>query len=202
MTLIIMELNEKDCTELIKLARKAIEYYNLTGRFYSERCKEKKFMEKRGVFVTLHRYPDNELRGCIGLPYPELPLFNAIIEAAVGASRDPRFLPVSNDELQKCTVEISVLTEPKKIENKSAKKEVVVGKHGLIVKRGYHSGLLLPQVATEYNWNNETFLEQTCLKAGLPKNFWRLPDTEIFVFEAFVFREETPNGKVVISMRN
>ncbi|MEM4598702.1 MAG: AmmeMemoRadiSam system protein A [Candidatus Diapherotrites archaeon] len=195
-----MALSEKECEKLINIARKAIEYYNLTGRIYSANAKEKNLLEKKGVFVTLYRYPENELRGCIGIPYAEMPLVKAVAEAAVGSANDPRFLPVSNEELQKCVVEISVLSEPEKIENKNATKKIVVGKHGLIIKRAHHSGLLLPQVATEYGWNSEAFLEQTCLKAGLQKNFWRLPDTEIFVFEAFVFREETPQGKIKIEI--
>ncbi|MCX8189803.1 MAG: TIGR00296 family protein [Candidatus Diapherotrites archaeon] len=197
-----MELSEKECEELIIMARKAIEYYNLTGRIYSANIKEKGLMQKKGVFVTLHTYPENELRGCIGIPYPEMPLIKAVIEAAVGSSRDPRFLPVYDEELKKCIVEISVLSKPEKIDNKMAPKIVVVGKHGVIIRRSYHSGLLLPQVAIEYGWNSETFLEQACLKAGLQKNFWRMPDTEIFIFEAFVFKEEKPCGKVLVQKLN
>ncbi|MCD6478701.1 MAG: TIGR00296 family protein [Candidatus Diapherotrites archaeon] len=186
----------RDAKEFIRLARKAIEYYNLTGVRYSEGAPKQKYRERRGVFVTLHSYPSGELRGCIGIPYPEMELWNAIIEAAIGASRDPRFRPLSNDELEKCTVEISVLTKPERIEKKDILKKIIVGKHGLIVKRGFNSGLLLPQVATEYKWDSETFLEQTCVKAGLPREAWKLRGTEIYTFSAQVFKEEKPHGAV------
>jgi len=190
------EFNENDAKEFVRLARKAIEYFNLTARPYSEKAPKEEYLKKRGVFVTLHKYPSDELRGCIGIPYPEMPLWNAIIEAAIGASRDPRFLPVSNKELDNCTVEISILSNPERIENKDAAKKILIGKHGLIIKRGFHSGLLLPQVATEYKWNAETFLENACIKAELPKNFWKMRDTEIYTFTALVFREDKPKGNV------
>jgi hypothetical protein len=186
----------KDAKEFIRLARKAIKYYNLTGMRYSEEAPKREYREKRGVFVTLHSFPDGELRGCIGIPYPEMELWNAIIEAAIGASRDPRFKPLDNDELEKSIVEISVLTKPEKIAKKDVLKNIVIGKHGLIVKRGFYSGLLLPQVATEYKWDSETFLEQTCVKAGLPREAWKLRDTEIYTFSAQVFKEEKPRGAV------
>jgi len=187
---------EKDAEKFVKLARKAIKYYNLAGIPYSEDIPKKEYREKRGVFVTVYKLK-GELRGCIGLPYPERPLWHAIIEAATGASRDPRFMPLSNEELENCIVEVSVLTKPEKIENKDAPKKIVIGKHGLIVKNGFQSGLLLPQVATEYGWDSTTFLEQTCIKAGLPRNAWKLRGTEIYTFGAQVFKEEHPNGKVI-----
>lgn len=143
--------------------------------------------EKRGAFVTLEK--NHELRGCIGYILPLYPLYETVIEMAQAAAlRDPRFEPVSPRELKDITVEISVLTVPYKI---SRVEEIEVGKHGLIIKKGYHQGLLLPQVATDYGWDRETFLEHTCLKAGLPRNAWRDKDTEIQVFSAQVFSRET-----------
>ena len=100
---------------------------------------------------------------------------------------DPRFPPVFKDELKHLKLEISVLTLPEKITDV---KKIEVGKHGLIIKRGYSQGLLLPQVAAEYHWDRTTFLEQTCRKAGLNENVWKEPGTEIYIFSAEVFGED------------
>ncbi len=146
-----------------------------------------KFKVKRGAFVTLEK--NGELRGCIGYILPILPLYQTVIEMAHSAAlRDPRFSPVSPGELKNITVEISVLTVPETITDPSL---IEVGKHGIIMKRGYAQGLLLPQVATDYGWDRETFLEHTCLKAGLPRNAWQDKNTEIQIFSAQVFNRET-----------
>jgi AmmeMemoRadiSam system protein B/AmmeMemoRadiSam system protein A len=143
--------------------------------------------EKRGAFVTLEK--NHELRGCIGYILPIYPLYQTVIEVAQSAAlRDPRFEPVSPRELKDITVEISVLTVPEKI---SYPEQIEVGKHGIIIKRGFNQGLLLPQVATDYGWDRETFLEHTCLKAGLPRDAWKDKTTEIQIFSAQVFSRET-----------
>lgn len=185
-----------DAKRFIKLARKAIEYFNLTGRLYSEKVPKEAYMEKRGVFVTLHSFPSEELRGCIGVPYPIMPLWRAIVEAATGACRDPRFKPVGNDEMKNVIVELSIMTKPEKVDKENIEKEIEIGKHGLIVKKDFNSGLLLPQVPVEYRWDLETFLDQTCLKAGLFPKAWKAAGTELYKFSAQIFKEETPNGKV------
>jgi len=142
---------------------------------------------KRGAFVTLEKH--HELRGCIGYILPIYPLYKTVIEMAKAAALDdPRFPPVSPSELKDITVEISVLTVPQKISDPS---EIEVGKHGIIIKRGFNQGLLLPQVATDYGWDRETFLEHTCLKAGLPRDAWQDKNTEIQIFSAQVFNRET-----------
>ncbi|MCD6247204.1 MAG: TIGR00296 family protein [Candidatus Diapherotrites archaeon] len=186
-----------DAKRFIRLARKAIEYFNLTGMPYSEKVPKEEYMEKRGVFVTLHSFPNEELRGCIGVPYPIMPLWKAIIEAAMGACRDPRFKAVSNEEMENIIVEISIMTKPEKVDKDNIEKEIEIGKHGLIIKKGSNSGLLLPQVPVEYNWSLETFLEQTCLKAGLFPKAWKANETEVYRFGAQIFKEEKPNGKVI-----
>jgi len=146
-----------------------------------------KFKVKRGAFVTLEK--NGELRGCIGYILPILPLYQTVIEMAQSAAlHDPRFSPVTPNELKNITVEISVLTVPETITDPSV---IEVGKHGIIMKRGYAQGLLLPQVATDYGWDRETFLEHTCLKAGLPRNAWQDKNTEIQIFSAQVFNRET-----------
>jgi AmmeMemoRadiSam system protein A len=143
-----------------------------------------KLLEPRGVFVTLTK--DGDLRGCIGFIEPVAPLGQAVIRAAVyAATEDPRFPPVRSAELKDLKFEISVLTPVREI---SDPREIVVGKHGLVVSRGEHRGLLLPQVPVENKWDRKTFLEQASLKAGLPRDAWRL-GAKLYVFEAIVFRE-------------
>jgi AmmeMemoRadiSam system protein A len=147
------------------------------------------FQEKRGVFVTLHK--NEELRGCIGLiELPDVGLDQAIQQMAVSAGlNDYRFPPVTKDELDKIKFEISVLSVPKKIENIN---QIELGKHGVIIKKGIHQGVFLPQVVSETGWNKEEFLSELCeQKAGLDKNCWQdLTQVEIYVFEAEVFGEK------------
>jgi AmmeMemoRadiSam system protein A len=144
--------------------------------------KSANLLQKCGAFVTLKK--QGELRGCIGFIEPVLPLHQAVTQASIyAACRDARFLPVTSDELDDLKVEISVLTPLRKIFNPNI---VTAGKHGLVIAKDGKRGLLLPQVAIENNWTRETFLERTCLKAGLPKNAWR-SGAEIYVFEAIVF---------------
>jgi uncharacterized protein len=150
------------------------------------------FSEKRGVFVTLSEH--KELRGCIGLPYPVMPLGDAIDHAATAAAlEDPRFPPVRKDELGQINVEVTVMTMPVPLEGEPSKRpgQVQVGKHGLIVRGMGTSGLLLPQVATEYGWDATTFLSHTCMKAGLPDRCWTYPSVEILTFEGQIFSEKT-----------
>jgi hypothetical protein len=151
------------------------------------------FSEKRGVFVTLTE--GGELRGCIGLPYPVMPLAGAIQEAAASAAlQDPRFPPVEPDELPGIHVEVTVLSVPAPLIGPPEEREscVRVGVHGLIVQGLGRSGLLLPQVATEYSWTACDFLDHTCLKAGLPPGSWRSPRTEVLTFEGQIFHEQEP----------
>ena len=159
------------------------------------------FERKSGVFVTLSTHPGDELRGCIGYPEPLAPLMRALTESAISAaSRDPRFPPVRVDELDRITVEVSLLTPPEEIvteEPSSLPKQVSVGEDGLIVERGGSKGLLLPQVPVEWNWDPEEFLCQTCMKAGVGPDAWLMPDTRILRFRAEVFSETEPRGKIV-----
>ncbi|MCG7854414.1 MAG: TIGR00296 family protein, partial [Methanoregulaceae archaeon] len=126
------------------------------------------FQKKRGVFVTLTR--DGELRGCIGFPYPILPLTEALSDAAISAAtRDPRFPPVRAPELPLLRIEVTILTvpEPLTAAPEARPAAVEVGKHGLIVQGYGRSGLLLPQVPVEWGWDSTEFLDHTCMKAGL-----------------------------------
>jgi hypothetical protein len=160
----------------------------------------REFKENRGCFVTINTYPDHELRGCIGYPEPVLPLYNALIESAISACNDPRFPPLEKEELDKIVVEVSVLTKPELIKVKEPKeypKTIRIGRDGLIIERGFRSGLLLPQVATENNLDAKDFLLHLCLKAGLPYTAWLDPDTKIYRFSAEIFCEEKPRGNIV-----
>jgi hypothetical protein len=148
------------------------------------------FNEKRGVFVTLTE--DGELRGCIGYPYPVLPLGEALHDAAVSAAvRDPRFMPVREDELAAIEFEVTILTPPELLTCNAAErpKNIEVGRHGLIIKDRGMSGLLLPQVATEYGWDAEEFLMHTCIKAGTDRDAWKRDDTALYTFEGQIFSE-------------
>jgi len=192
-------LSEKQGESLVRLARRAIERYLIDREIIDEKTEDERLMEKSGVFVTLYRYPEKLLRGCIGFPYPVYPLWEAVKRAAIAAAlEDPRFPPLSLSELPKIVIEVSVLTVPERIdaELEELPSLIEIGKHGLIVKRGVRSGLLLPQVATEYGWDQETFLSETCLKAGLPEDCWKKKGTEIYRFEAEIFEEVRPLGPV------
>ncbi len=185
---------------LVKSARKTIEEYLKTGKV-PEIDHNKRYDKKQGVFVTIESFPEKRLRGCIGYPYPVMPLFKAMQDAAVSAaSFDPRFTPLQSNDLDKVVIELSILTEPELLQVKRPDdylSRIEIGKHGLIVKRGPFSGLLLPQVAVEQKWNARQFLENSCWKASLPQDMWMDPNTEVYRFEAQIFAEEKPNGRVV-----
>lgn len=141
--------------------------------------------EPMGVFVTLRK--NEELRGCIGYVEGYKPLYESIPEMSeAAATRDPRFDPVKEDEIEEISLEISLLSPLERIESPE---QVEVGKHGIVIKKGANKGLLLPQVATENNWDSKTFLEHTCLKANLLSGSWKDEETEIYVFSAEVFGE-------------
>jgi hypothetical protein len=190
-----MELKEGRLA--VELARRSAESY-LSGKKIPPEKLPRIFLENRGAFVTLHTYPDRELRGCIGYPEPVFPLQKALTECAMHACQDPRFDPVAESELAKIIFEVSVLTKPQLIECLPADytKHVKVGEDGLIVRKGSHSGLLLPQVATEYNFSSQQFLEHTCMKAGLSPGSWKEKDVRVFKFQAEIFSEKTPGGIV------
>ena len=158
-------------------------------------------MKKRGVFTTLRTFPSNELRGCIGYPLPTLPLGQALVNSAISAAvSDPRFKPVSFNEMGRITIEVSILTVPEEIEGNPEErpKHVEIGRHGLLIESGFYSGLLLPQVPGEMGWRDpEVFLDATCAKAGLPPGCWRDSETKVYTFEGEIFEEEEPGGKVV-----
>jgi len=180
--------------KLVKLARKAVEEKKVENEF------DEDFKVKKGVFVTIETYPEKELRGCIGFPYPIYPLGEAVQKAAIAAAyEDSRFEPLEKDELKKVVFEVSILTKPKLIEVKNSKEyfeKIEEGKDGLILKNGPFVGLFLPQVWNYFKTKQE-FLENLCFKAGLTPDYIHDKKTKIFKFRAQIFAEEKPNGKIV-----
>ena len=194
------KLSDSDGVFLVKTARQAVtEFLSNGNQIRLEAELEKKFSFDSGVFVTLNK-PDG-LRGCIGFPMPEKKLSRAIIEGAIAAAtEDPRFPPVTTKELDDITFEVTVLTPPMEIDVSDPMEyltKIKVGRDGLIIRHSFYSGLLLPQVPGEYGWSVEEFLQHTCHKAGLEKDFWKSGKAKIEKFEGIVFKEETPNGEVV-----
>ena len=199
----MFDLSLEEGKFLVNLARKAVEEILKYGKRLElpEKVSEK-LRQPCGVFVTINKVgnEDRELRGCIGYPYPTSPLAEAVIDSAISsATQDPRFQPLSIKELDKVVFEISVLTPPQIIEVKNPREypqKIKIGQDGLIVERGMFKGLLLPQVPVEWKWDEEEFLCQCCIKAGLPPDCWLLKDTKIYKFQAIIFEEEEPRGKV------
>lgn len=189
--------------ELVKAARASIELYlknpNFDKKLVLDSLKGKEFDEMQGIFVTLFHYPTNTLRGCIGFPEPITTLKESVIDAALAAAfDDPRFVPVSHKELDELVIEVSVLTNPIKMHRDWRRRQnsVVIGKDGLIVEYGLYKGLLLPDVATEYNFTPKKFLEEVCIKANIPKEYWKQPKVKIYKFETQIFKEEAPCGEI------
>lgn len=186
---------------VVRLARSAIDSFVKEGR--APPLWSGKFLsEMRGVFVTLNGPgpAEGRLRGCIGFPMPVKHLGDAVTQGAMAAaSEDPRFPPVEPSELDSITVEVSVLTPPQDLDipRREIPSHVRIGQDGLLISTSYASGLLLPQVATEFEMDQIEFLSQACLKAGLPPDAWLDPRTRIQVFQAEIFAEKKPRGDVV-----
>ena len=187
-----MKLNSGQRKKVLQLARSSIASklgipYNgiETGKG------EDFFKEKRGVFVTLHK--NGALRGCIGYISAVKPLAEAVEEMAEAAAfGDPRFQPLTKSEFNDIDIEVSVLSPIEPVKDTD---EIQVGRDGLIIRAGSRSGLLLPQVASENNWNKTQFLEHTCYKAGLPGDSWMSPEVTIEKFSAEIFGENEHNGE-------
>ena len=176
-------LTSEEKVHLLKIARDVVETYCRGVKPPKPEVDSPTLNEPRGAFVTLHK--DGKLRGCIGHIRARKPLIETIVEMAEAAAfQDPRFPPVTAEELGQLEYEISVLTPLRRIKDVE---EIQVGIHGIYMKRGVSSGLLLPQVATEWGWDRTTFLEHTCTKAGLPEDAWKDKKTEIYIFSADVF---------------
>ena len=196
-------LSLEEGTLLVRTARTAITKYLESKQIIKPPNEApEKLRKKSGVFVTLNKIkPVHELRGCIGFPYPEDALINSTIRAGIyAATEDPRFPPVSLGEFgTSIVIEITALTQPQVLkapDRTTLPNMIQVGRHGLIVEGLGTSGLLLPQVATEWGWDASEFLVNCCLKAGLPPDSWLLEGVEVKVFEGEIFEELEPAGRV------
>jgi len=183
-------LSEADRRAALQLARtavvEAVSHRNLPDVFPREGV----FAERRGVFVTLH--VRSRLQGCIGVIEAKEPLGEAIIRCAASAAlEDPRFVPMKPDQLAELCIEISLLSAMEPI----AREAVKIGQHGLFVQLRAQRGLLLPQVAIEHRLTPEQFIEETCRKAGLPREAWRDPEVQLFGFTCEVFSESSYRGE-------
>jgi AmmeMemoRadiSam system protein A len=180
--------------ELISLARKTVEEF-----FETEKLKiipNNKFKEKRGVFITINVYPEDELRGCVGFPLPQYPLYEAVQRAAIEAAfHDNRFPSLREEELDKIVFEVSILTSPKEIPDKDLEK-IESGKDGLILEYSIRKALLLPQVWEEISDKKE-FLEALCYKCGLPSGMWLDKKSKLYKFQVKAFKETKPKGEVI-----
>ncbi len=186
-----MIFTREDGKLLIKIARESISAYLNQEKASVDEKLRKRFSEKQGAFVTLNI--DGELRGCIGYTEALYPLWETISKAAVAAAvQDPRFPPLTKEELDSVKVEVSVLTKPELMKGKpdSYPKQINIGKHGLVVEKDGYAGLLLPQVFTDYKSDSEKALEMTCQKAGLPSGAWKEPGCRVYSFSAQIFEEE------------
>jgi AmmeMemoRadiSam system protein A len=180
------ELNAHEQKVLLAIARQAIVQGVKSGQEYVEPREEKFLNQRNGCFVTIKQ--NGELRGCIGNFQSELPLFKEVAQMAqASATKDPRFYPLKDSDLDNFKLEISVLSPLNKVEHID---EIQIGQHGIYIEKSFYRGVLLPQVAVERGWDRITFLRQTCLKAGLPPDAWDSDDAEIYIFSAQVFGED------------
>ncbi|MCS7104660.1 MAG: TIGR00296 family protein [Thermofilaceae archaeon] len=209
MPLNLENIRKEDGEFLVKLARTAVDKY-ITEFTRVEPPPETPplLSEKSGIFVTIEKItrdlrgvPRRTLRGCIGFPEPLMPLAEATIEAAIAAAtQDPRFEPLTPDELGNVVFEVSVLSPPKLIHFSKPEElleKVKVGRDGIIVEKGLLRGLLLPQVPVEYEWSVEEYLENACIKAGLPPDAWKTSKIKVYTFTARIFAEVYPEGEVI-----
>ena len=175
--------SEPEQRELLEIARTALGTFFREQRLLPVKPRSPRLSEPAGAFVTLER--GGSLRGCIGHLAADRPLSLTVQEMAVqAATGDPRFSPVTPDELSRIDIEISVLSPMRRIADPA---EIRIGADGLFISQGMRRGVLLPQVAVREHWDGPTFLEMTCLKAGLPRGAWR--EAEVSVFSAQVFGE-------------
>ncbi len=182
----------------VVFAREVVDIY-VKENNYPELDLGKTFLEKQGAFVTIHTFPDHDLRGCIGIPLPVMPLKDAIVEGAKSATRDPRFPQLEEGELDSIIIEVTILTKPELIKVDKPEEyllKIEIGRDGLIVEQGFFKGLLLPQVPIEQGWEKQEFLSHTCMKAGLMPEAWQNENIKIFKFTGQIFTEIEPRGKI------
>jgi len=195
------EITAQEGKELVRLARTCVESFVKNRKFVISANDSNK---KSGVFVTIYHFnkENNEknLRGCIGYVLPSKDIYDSVIDAAINAAtQDPRFIAVSEKELEEVIFEVSVLTKPFRIrveDTNLSLNKILIGRDGLMLESRYGSGLFLPQVPVEQNWNVRQYLTNLCYKAGAPSDAWSLPDSYLYTFRSYIFREKLPNSEI------
>ncbi len=178
-------LTRQEQTVLLAIAREAITTHLSAGTLLEPTREEESLNRPAGCFVTLSQ--DDQLRGCIGTFTSERPLCREVaIMAVAAATEDPRFYPMRAEDLDNFSIEISVLSPLCKTKEPD---DIIVGLHGIYLKKEGHRGVLLPQVAVEQQWDRKTFLQHTCHKAGLDKDAWQAADCDIYLFTAQIMKE-------------
>ncbi len=190
--------SEKEGEAAVRAARQVVDSSTKNETLSLDVLPEK-FDKEMGVFVTINRYPSGDLRGCIGYPEPIMPLKDALVRSSTSATRDPRFPPLSENELDSIVIEVTLLTPPEEVDCSPSDipDHIQCGMDGLIVSYRNHSGLLLPQVPVEQGWDVLEFLDNTCLKAGLPPGTWKEEGCNVKKFQGQIFKEKEPRGEIV-----
>ena len=192
-------VSDEDGKDLVKMARSVVSAHIINNNKVSDQTFKEKFSFKAGVFVTIN--DKSGLRGCIGFPLAVKKLSDALTDAAISASTDdPRFPSITKNEIDDLVFGVTVLSDTEEITTSSPDEiinEIKIGRDGLIIEKDFQSGLLLPQVPVEYNWNVKDFLDHTCHKAGLPNDAWKDKTTKISKFQGVIFREVLPNGEII-----
>jgi len=187
--------------KLVKLARSTVEKKIKEGKFEIEKVEDRELNEKRGIFITIQKFPEKTLRGCIGFTSEEFPIYEGVQKAAFSSAfEDQRFSPIKKENLNKIIFEVSILTKPKSIQVKDPEeyaKKIEIGKDGLMLQNGPFTGLLLPQVPLEFNWKVEEFLDNLCFKAGLTSDWLHDENTRLWKFQSQIFAEKEPKGEIV-----
>ena len=192
------DLTVEEGTELVYLARKAVESYLRDGKIINTTNESNR---KAGIFVTLYQThssnSEKNLRGCVGYTIPSRNIYDTVIAAAINAAtEDYRFMALSQEELENTIFEVSVLTKPTLIQVDSTlafQNEIIIGRHGLLLESRYGSGLFLPQVPVEQKWTINEYLVNLCNKAGAPTDAWKLSDSRLYKFRSLVFTENLPS---------
>ena len=195
-----MYLNIKEGEYLVRLARNSIAHYlESLLPLTPPKPDFPELLEKKGVFCTLLKHSGGDLRGCIGIIESDKSLINGVIEASCSATQDPRFIPLTIEELDKIVIEITVLSDMQKIlvyQPRDYLNEIKIREDGLFIKYKYNSGIFLPQVPVEHEWDLKTYLCEICLKAGLDEDAWIMKPVNLYKFQAQIFSETEPRGGV------
>lgn len=192
----------KEGEELVRAARHSIELHLSSPRFNKGIIERQlaHFTDHHGLFVTIEHYPTRTMRGRMGVPSSKVPIHSLLPDVAVAAAtNDKRYVPVSHMEFEDITVGVDIISKPEALKGRSAflrKKEIEIGRDGLMIEYGFHSGAVLPIEPVEKGWNKQQLFEHLCMEAALPEGTWQKPNANLFRFSAQMFRELSPRGPI------